>query len=229
MPATGPVNHIFVDFENVHTVDLTGFGAHLVKVTLLLGEKHKRLETDLVEQLLEHAEHVQLVRLTQSGRNALDFTLTYYLGRTVYADPTGIFHVVSKDKGFDPLIEHLKRQHVKTYRHDLFSAAVAQINGNSTTEAADGDMLPVTTNPTSDSPTRKTAVPSRDPSMGEVVLLLKRDRAHQPKRRTALHALLKNHFRVTDSRVREFIAELEESHISIDAKGRVTYTFAPDS
>jgi hypothetical protein len=76
-----PVNHVFVDFENVHEVDLEVVGRKSVHVTLLLGPRQTRLDVALVEKLLEHASTVQLVRLTSDGRNALDFALAYYVGR----------------------------------------------------------------------------------------------------------------------------------------------------
>ena len=69
---------------------------------------------------MEHAASVQLVRLTSSGKNAVDFALAYYLGRAVLADPTAYFHLISKDKGYDPLIEHLRSRHVQVRRHDDF-------------------------------------------------------------------------------------------------------------
>ena len=47
----------------------------------------------------------------------MDFALAYHLGRTVLADPTGHFHIVSKDAGFDPLIEHLRERNVQIERH----------------------------------------------------------------------------------------------------------------
>ena len=71
---------------------------------------------------MEHAATVQLVRLTTSGKNALDFALAYYVGRAVMADPTGHFHIVSKDTGFDPLIEHLRSRHIHAHRHNDFTA-----------------------------------------------------------------------------------------------------------
>jgi hypothetical protein len=61
---------------------------------------------------------VQLVRLTTSGKNALDFALAYYLGRAVMSNPPGHFHIVSGDTGFDPLIEHLRSRHIRADRHD---------------------------------------------------------------------------------------------------------------
>src|SRR5258706_4981457 len=107
-----PVNHIFVDFENVHKIDLAVIGSKAVSFTLLVGPRQTKLDVTLVEKLFEHALSVQLVRLTSAGPNALDFTLAYYVGRAVAADPTGFFHIVSKDAGYEPLIEHLRSMHI---------------------------------------------------------------------------------------------------------------------
>ena len=115
------MNHVFVDFENVHEVDPAVIGARSVSLTLLLGARQTKLDAALVEKLMEHAATVQLVRLTSSGKNALDFALAYYVGRAVMADPTGRFHIVSRDTGFDPLIEHLRSRHIHAHRHDDFT------------------------------------------------------------------------------------------------------------
>jgi hypothetical protein len=87
----------------------------------LYGPKKAKFDVAVVQKLIEHAASVQLVRLTSSGRDALDLTLAYYLGRCVLADPTAYFHIVSKDKGFEPLVEHLRSQHINARRHDDFS------------------------------------------------------------------------------------------------------------
>jgi len=115
------MNHVFVDYENMHTMDPGVIGQKAVTVTILLGAKQTKMDLKVVEKLVEHAASVHLVRLTSSGRNALDLTLAFYLGRAVLADPTAYFHIVSKDKDFDPLIEHLHSRHVKAKRHEDFS------------------------------------------------------------------------------------------------------------
>jgi hypothetical protein len=115
------MNHVFVDFENVHRIDASVIGAQSVNIIILLGARQTKLDTALVEKMMEHAASVQLVRLTSSGRNALDFALAYYLGRAVSADPTGHFHIVSKDTGFEPLIEHLRSRHIHAQRHNDFT------------------------------------------------------------------------------------------------------------
>lgn len=116
-PVAPPMNHVFVDFENVHQVDLTLIGSKSVSFTLMVGAKQTKMDSDLVEKLMAHSSSVQLVKLNSSGKNALDFALAYYLGRAALADPTGYFHIVSKDGGFDPLIEHLRSRRIHVYRH----------------------------------------------------------------------------------------------------------------
>src|SRR3954471_20768488 len=117
-----PVNYVFVDYENVHAVDLKLFDNKTVYLTLLMGPRHSRLNVELVEKLVEHAASVQLVRLKSSGNDALDFALAYYLGKAANADPTAYFHIVSKDTGFDSLIEHLGSRRVRVRRHEDYAA-----------------------------------------------------------------------------------------------------------
>jgi PIN domain len=125
MPATAelvpPLNHVFVDFENVHHVDASVIGTKAVSFTLLLGAKQTKLDAGLVEKLMEHSACVQLIRLTSSGKNALDFALAYYVGRAVSVNPAAFIHIVSRDTGFDPLIEHLRSRHIHANRHDSFA------------------------------------------------------------------------------------------------------------
>lgn len=116
-----PVNHVFVDCENVHEFDEKVIGEKAVNFTFLLGINNTRFDVAVVQKLVAHAASVLLIRLELSGKNAVDFALAYYLGRRVLADPTAYFHIVSKDKGFDPLIEHLRSQHVNARRHDDFA------------------------------------------------------------------------------------------------------------
>lgn len=222
MPNTDLVNHVFVDFENVQTLNFTGFGERVVKLTLFLGEKQKRLDTNLVEQLLQHAANVEMVRLTSVGKNALDFTLSYYLGRAASSEPRGFFHVISKDKGFDPLIEHLKRRHVKAWRHADFSAAIEQITKCRATTLTDGKTAPAASapSPISESP----VLPLPNTSIDDVLMHMKRQRAHQPTRRDKLCTMLKNHFHLGDPQAEQIIATLtERGAITVDGKGKVAY------
>lgn len=199
-----PTNHVFVDFENVHEVDHSIIGSKATSVTLFLGAKNTKLDVALVEKLLEHAASVQLVRLTSSGKNALDFTLAYYVGRAAITDPTGYFHIISKDAGFDPLIQHLKSRHILAHRHNDF-----------------GDLhFTGTPKPVAPAP-----APPSD-SMTKVLEHLRKNTTNRPKKKTTLAGHLRSHLGKsgTEAEVTTLIESLVEAgHLSIGDKGTVSY------
>src|SRR5437588_13108362 len=119
----GRTNYIFVDYENVHEVDLDLVAGKQVVVHLVLGEKHKKLPLEMVERLLKYPQQVRLVKAGKTGNNALDFVLAYRVGVESKADPEGYFHIVSRDTGFDALILHLRKHHVLARRDESFAKA----------------------------------------------------------------------------------------------------------
>ncbi len=216
-----PVNHVFVDFENVHEVDLAVIGNKAVSFTLLVGPRQTKLAVSLVEKLLEHAASVQLVRLTSSGRNALDFTLAYYVGRAVAADPNGSFHIVSKDKGYDPLIAHLLSKHIRARRHDGFA----------TLTFAAPARLP-TPNPPAAAPKPKARARSRtrpsnlDERTTQVLEHLRKPTSTRPKNQKKLVSFLVAYLghKITEAEALNLIENLRKAgHLAISQKGAVTY------
>jgi hypothetical protein len=117
-----PANHVFVDVENVKVIDPVVIGSKNLRLHLFLGPHQKKLDVEVVEKLLEHSQAVQMIRSPKSGKNALDFVLAYHLGQAVQGDPKGYFHIVSKDAGFDALVDLLKSRHVRVKRHDDWTA-----------------------------------------------------------------------------------------------------------
>ena len=60
---------------------------------------------------------MQLIsKISGNGSNALDFHIAYYIGKLAQHDPVAYFHIISKDTGFDPLIQHLKSQKIGATR-----------------------------------------------------------------------------------------------------------------
>lgn len=112
-----PVNHVFVDLENVKTIDSAVIGNKNLRLYLFLGPQNKKLDVEVVECLLQHSQTVFMIRSPKAGKNALDFVLAYHLGQVVLTDPKGYFHIVSKDTGFDALVELLKSRNTKVKRH----------------------------------------------------------------------------------------------------------------
>jgi hypothetical protein len=216
-----PVNHVFVDFENVHEIDLAIIGSKAVSFTLLLGSRQTKLDVSLVEKLLEHAASVQWVRLTSAGKDALDFTLAYYVGRAVAADPTGYFHIVSKDTGYDPLIEHLRSKHVRACRHDSFATLTfaGTLKPPAPTPPTVPQKLKVPSRP-------KAASPSFDKPTDHVLDHLRKHPANRPKRQKTLvsHLIALSGNKATESDVQSLIDSLRQAgHLAIDEKGAVSY------
>jgi len=121
-------NYIFVDFENVQETDLERIANKPVKVRLLLGERHKSLPVKLVKLIQIYSAQVHLVETELNGKNALDFVLAYEIGVESEKDPNGYFHVLSRDKGFDALVRHLKHKDVRAARHAAFSEIPVLMN-----------------------------------------------------------------------------------------------------
>lgn len=122
MPTKHFDRRVFVDFENVPAVDLSLIEGRSIHVTLLIGKKQTKLELALVQQLRRLPEQVELVEVGASGRNALDLTLAYHLGRAAQCYPEAHFTIVSKDKDFEPLLGHLKTSGFKADRHETFAS-----------------------------------------------------------------------------------------------------------
>jgi len=63
-------------------------------------------------------ENGKYIRINGSGKNALDFHLTFYLGKLYNSDHIGYYHIISKDTGFDILINHLREQSISIQRYN---------------------------------------------------------------------------------------------------------------
>lgn len=110
---------VLVDFENVHDIDLATLNGHPAEVALLIGKKQPSLPAKLVEQLCQISCEVRLIKVGVIRKNALDLVLAFHLGKIVAANPRAQLHIISKDKtDFDPLVTHLKTNHVSVTRHD---------------------------------------------------------------------------------------------------------------
>ena len=225
------VNHVFVDFdfENVHEIDAALFGNKTVSLTLLLGPRQTKLDVSLVEKLLARAAFVQLVRLTSTGRNALDFTLAYYVGRAVLADPTGYFHIISRDKGYDPLVEHLRSKHIHAHRHDDFTTLnftrVAK-PPTATTPPPAAATPPVTPQKPKPQTKPKAQPPVLDERAAQVQEHYRKPSATRPKNREKLVSFLVAHFghKISEEDAAAIIESLRKAgHLTFKEKDAVSY------
>jgi hypothetical protein len=226
------VNYVFVDYENVQDIDLSIIGAQAVHFTLLLGLRNKKLDADVVEKLLANAASVQLVRLSADGRNALDFTLAYYVGRAAAMDPAGFYHIVSRDKGYDPLVAHLRSKHIEARRHDSFASlpfskwSTPAVPTVSQAAAVPRDEPQKSPAPMGAAPQLKAMAPALDDAATRILTHLRAHPRNRPKRkRTLSHhlpSILGN--QINEVEALKLIETLRRGrHLAIDDKGVVTY------
>lgn len=109
-------NYVLIDYENVQVKSLALLKGEHFRVQVFLGPKDLKLHRELVFAMQEFGERGRYIVLEAGGSNALDFHIAYYLGVLAAADPAGFFHIISKDAGFDPLLQHLKARGVSCAR-----------------------------------------------------------------------------------------------------------------
>ena len=109
-------NYVLIDFENVQPKNLELLEGHPFQVFVFVGANQTKVPMNVVKAMQALGENGKYIEISGSGRNALDFHITYYLGQLVTEDPKGHFHLISRDKGFDPLIRHLKDRKIRVQR-----------------------------------------------------------------------------------------------------------------
>lgn len=109
-------HYVLIDYENVQVKSLALLKDDHFHVRVFLGPKNTRLATELVLAMKGLGSRADYIVLEAGGHNALDFHITYYLGRLVAADPAGRYHIISKDTGFDSLIKHITKSGIHCER-----------------------------------------------------------------------------------------------------------------
>ena len=111
-----------IDHENLSKVDLTqvpvGAGA-----MLFLGANDASVKRTLFTGAVKLGERLKLVEIEGSGKNALDFHIAFYLGEILARSPSAKCVVLSKDKGFEPLMKHLSARGFNVEQADTLATA----------------------------------------------------------------------------------------------------------
>ena len=80
------------------------------------GANQTKVPLELVAALQPFGKDAEYITISGSGRNALDFHIAFSIGELSKEDPEGCFHIISKDTGFDPLIEHARKKNIHVHR-----------------------------------------------------------------------------------------------------------------
>ena len=96
---------VLVDFESVQDIDFSQLaGSRLV---VFAGEVQRKVPIEVAMGLQALGERARWVRSSGVGPNALDFHIAFEIGRMVEKDEKGPVFVLSRDRGFDPLLTWL--------------------------------------------------------------------------------------------------------------------------
>jgi hypothetical protein len=106
--------HVLVDFENVQPTfeEVAKLAPGLSEVWLFHGPH----QIKLAGQFKGAHAGVTPVPISKTGKNALDFHLSFYLGYVAAKNPNGRLMVIANDKGYDPMIVHAKALGFETKR-----------------------------------------------------------------------------------------------------------------
>jgi hypothetical protein len=106
---------LLVDFENVQQVELAKLDDSY-RVIIFVGADQKSVPFDLVTRAQQLGSRVEWQKITGNGSNALDFFIAFQLGRVFDQAPRPECVVLSRDKGFDPLIRFVNASGMKCRR-----------------------------------------------------------------------------------------------------------------
>lgn len=201
------MHYIFIDYENVQPKHLTPLMDVPCQVYIFVGALQSKLPVELVTQVQKLGEQARYVRISSSAKDALDFHIAYYVGKISAANPSGHYHILSNDKGYDPLIAHLRAQNIDIRRRHVQPAKAAK-------------PIPVITVKTKKTPAPTAApAPQQKPPQklgtAEKVARIRKMLEHsQPNSEEKLVNLIKNQFRTSkDAEIKNLINRLRNKKI----------------
>lgn len=114
-------NYVLIDFENVRPDSLEQLDHEYFKLLVFVGASQGCVPYGMVTSLHRFGDRVEYIKISGNGSNALDFHIAYYIGKLAAADPTAYFHIISKDGGYDPLVQHLLAKSIVVRRVETIS------------------------------------------------------------------------------------------------------------
>jgi hypothetical protein len=199
---------LLVDFENVGKIDLASVPDGYV-VALFFGAAQKSVPKEFLKAALKLRERFVSIDIEGQGKNALDFHIAYYLGEYLTQSAKTPCVILSKDRGFDPLIKHLGLRgfivrRANTLREACPPAAAANRRPTSRRESVSVSVHETAAQWLSESAKNR-----------------------RPRTRKALASHLYSHFskKIPENEVQNLIESLIASGQLSEANGRITYHF----
>ena len=186
---------LLVDFENVQQVDLAQLD-DTFQIVIFVGANQKSVPIELVTGSQKLS--IEWQRIDASGNNALDFFIACQLGRALEKSPKQQCLILSKDKGFDPLLRHLNKMGLQCRRLNSLLELSPKLTG------------------------------SEEPHYKRVVELLgKSEKKSRPRKRTTLLPHISSMFqkKICQGDIDRIIDSLFANRLISETNGAITYQF----
>ncbi len=195
-------NYVLIDYENVQPEAMAVLAQEHFKVIVFVGANQAKVTFEVASALQQMGDRAEYVKITGNGSNALDFHIAFYIGVLAGIEPDAYFHIVSKDTGFDPLIQHLKAKKILACR------------------SKDVTDIPIVKAANSKSPADRVAV---------VIADLKRRGASRPRAVKTLSSTISGIFQkqISDQDIASLIATLQKQGVVTVNGTKVSYSL-PD-
>jgi hypothetical protein len=247
------LTYILVDFENVQpqVADLGLLRGDDFRVRIFHGVHQNKFDVGMYKALQPLGDKMELVQSDRQGPDVLDFHISFYLGRLLQAHlnqqsaaaQAARFFVISKDRGFDSLIVHIRSLGFEAHRVATIRAALATSAAPSASTARSATAKKVTAKKTSaatkapavKSPVKTiaatkvasgTAAKKKVDSPKQVVLAsLQRMGKKLPGKRKGLEHHIESHLgrKVDLDAVRALVAEMERDGVLQIVDNKVEY------
>lgn len=193
-------NIVLIDYENVQPKNLSLLNQEHFLVLVFLGEHQTKISLEIAKTLQPLGNKADYIRIDGNGTNALDFHIAFYIGKLTKEHANSFFHIISKDKGFDPLIRHLKSQKILCAR------------------SAKLEDMPLF---------RFSEANTADDKLAAIIDNLKQRGSSKPRKEKTLLTTIQSLFRdkiVDKEEVKKLLDTLKARHlITIDANSNVSY------
>ncbi len=97
---------LLVDYENKQKIDLSPLDESY-RAIIFVGANQNPPKASKKPTTAHRFSRVDFFKISGDGKNALDFHIAFLLGRTFETAPDTECFVLSGDRGFDPLLNHL--------------------------------------------------------------------------------------------------------------------------
>jgi NTP pyrophosphatase (non-canonical NTP hydrolase) len=104
--ASVPGTHVLLDYENVQPSEeeLRRMVPDAGQVWVFHGPQQRQVE----QRFASFGAGVTAVPISKTGKTALDFHLSFYVGYIASRNPASTMVVVANDKGYEPMLEHAR-------------------------------------------------------------------------------------------------------------------------